>query len=232
MVIRDAQMSALRSCAERAFEGELRKHVKQLVPELVRNVDEETIGEFVHNGVQKAYGYRLTTRGPIRLFVELLCLAGFHFDTDPQFTSFVSVLTVAEPDEGIRAELLYDECTSYFDTVAGPLSQYFIRALRAVASWMGAHYQHTSVIADIFKTVYPEKSEYIAASYTQLRVSACRAAAVVHVTDPVAIDILFILMFLFGHGILDDPLYPWARRVFTNINQKIGGRTRLIQEAR
>ena len=131
MKIRKEQMAALDRATLKAFQDELVRHLRDFDPKHTKVLGEDGVRQVIRLGMERAAKYGLTNRGPIRLYIELMFLFGSDFDTDPWLPWAGACLS--DPtiiDQMDRAEVLYEEMTTYLDAVAGPDNAYLIEALR------------------------------------------------------------------------------------------------------
>jgi hypothetical protein len=125
ILIRPEQMSVFRNQALHDFEEELVSVARTLDPELCRRMDHETLRAVVSRSRSiAATRYGFINRGPARLFVELACLLGFEFDTDPLLPRLRAAIQPDELlDQGMRAELVYSEARAYLYSTVGLTNQ-------------------------------------------------------------------------------------------------------------
>jgi hypothetical protein len=104
----------------------------------------------------------------------------------------------------------------YLGQVEGPDKAWAIAALRRVgaAPWStmvdaGAPFADRALAA--MQRIWPEKAASVGEAPLLRIVAAAEAAAAARGIDhPAGRALLAGLMFGFGHGVLDDPLYPWV----------------------
>lgn len=214
--IRQAQMSIFQLAAEKAFREELVLHSQAFAPELCRAAGEDNVRAAVDRGLIAARGHGFTLRGPLRFYIELMLSFGSGMDTDPQLSWLAEELSNRGGHELTRATRLFERVTEFFDRVMGPADEYALRALhRATMAHPEEYDQYSgdcdSKIDRILTTAFPEKREYMGAAGARALVnearSRCRRLGVQRERNQAFIA---VLMFGFGHGVIDDPLYPWA----------------------
>ncbi len=139
MIIRAEQLNVLAEDTLRRFEGEMLEHLRAFSPRHCSVIGDDGVREVIRLGLERAGNYRLTKRGPVRYFIELMFNLGSFFDTDLQFPWAAEALNdMSVTDEMDRAEILFDLATLYFRNTAGENNRYAVEALRRVGlySWM------------------------------------------------------------------------------------------------
>jgi hypothetical protein len=216
MIIRREQMQALGQAALRAFEDEMVVHLADFSPPLFRAVKEDQLRIVIRLGIARAGEYGITFRGPIRLYLELMLLFGSHFDTDPQYPWATEILK--DQAHGLqmqRAERLYEKTREYREAVAGPEDAYTLRALSNISVFarQPLRVSLTNLVPSALEEmayIYPQKKAYVGASGLETLIrQAVAAARICGFSTDRAVTLVVVLMFAFGHGCLNDPLYPW-----------------------
>ena len=217
MQIRREQLEALENAAARRFESEIVEHVREFAPRLFSILGEPAVRAFARNGIVRAAKYGFSQRGPAKLYVEMMLSFGTEFDSDPQLPWASQVLSDQAPMEPmLRAELLYREMLKYVHRVAGPGNQFALEALKRFQrsrpeDLEAAPGEFTGKMVRAFAALYPEKAQYAGEPVLRQLVTTATARAVAAgVTAERGRAVIAGLMFGFGHGILDDPLYPWV----------------------
>ncbi len=121
MLIRSEQMAVMEQYAEGAFESEMAGHIREFAPARAESIGDECLRTVVRTGLFKARGHGFTCRGPLRLYLDLMCLFGSDFDTDPQCRWATEILS--DPELGIemqRATRLYERAMEFMNEIAGP----------------------------------------------------------------------------------------------------------------
>jgi hypothetical protein len=223
MRIRDEQIDTLKQVPLRVFEDEMVVHLAEFSPPLFNAVKEDQLRKVIRFGMTQAETYGITFRGPIRLYLELMLLFGSHFDTDPQYPWAGEILrdqdSVPQMD---RADRIYEKTMDYREKVAGDQDEYTLNALRRILDLAQKPLAYPSgdrvnaMLAEM-REVYPEKAEYLGEATLRLLIKEGLGAAEKYKfsTDH-AIALPVVLMFAFGHGCFDDPLYPWIGKTMSD----------------
>ena len=216
MIIRTQQMAAFEAMARRGFEGELAGRCTSAAPALSEGAGGENVARFVKMGVDRAGSHGFTLRGPVRLYVDLMLGFGCDFDTDLQLAWAQEALAAGPAeDEMSRAKALYGAAQSYTQRVAGPNREHtraaferLSRLSESVCPKLGATFEDD--LMRLFRALYPEKFEYAGPDAVRPLVArAARTAAGFGVRLGTAAALLAATMFLFGHGVAEDPMHPW-----------------------
>jgi len=214
LVMRDQQMQAFVQNAKRQFEAETVGHISEFAPRQFEILGEKTVRQVVSLGIERADKYGFTNRGPVRFYIELMFMFGSGFDTDPQYPWATEVLSGLDPaDQMTRADQLYQRTMRYIEMVAGQDREYERQALNRIVgpspvalTFSG---EDTSGIAPFFRKVYPQKCEYLGDSILEDLVQRGISSAGAYSRSSRAAMIFAGLMFIFGHGCLSDPQFPW-----------------------
>jgi hypothetical protein len=223
MIIRNEQMKELSEAVSRAFEKEMVLHLAEFSPPLFKAVKEEQLRLAIRFGIGRASEYGITFRGPLRLYLELMLLFGSHFDTDPQYPWTAEILNGQESIPQMqRAERIYEKTCDYRTNVAGPQDIYTLEALRSIS--MLARLPLAVTEADFvphmleeIARVYPQKAAYVGSDGLKALIDRGIVAARRYGFSTIRARALsVVLMFAFGHGCFDDPLYPWIAKTVAN----------------
>ncbi len=219
VAVRPEQMEVFQGAALRSFEDEMVAHLAEFSPPLFKAAKEHQLRKAIRLGIARASDYGITFRGPVRLYLELMLLFGSHFDTDPQYPWAAEVLADrdSEPQMG-RAEKLYERTRDYMEKVAGPENSYALKALKDISVWGRQPLPFSSDKFDPamlreMTDFYPQKAAYVGEDRLKLLIREGIEGARSHEFATVrGAALSVVLMFAFGHGCFDDPLYPWIAR--------------------
>jgi hypothetical protein len=161
-----------------------------------------------------------------------MLLGGSAFDTDPQYWPVANLLKSGGTyDQMFRASKLHEKVVDYIDKVVGPSDQFTVEALRGIAFFARrpAPLFSDNLLRDLLgeiERIYPQKFRYVGAEACAALIKEGIDAAHAHGLDPVrGPTLMCVLMLAFGHGCLDDPLYPWIGRTLRD-ERIIGGAER------
>ena len=219
LIIRREQFDALSRSVMGTFEQEMLVHLAGFSPPLFKAVHEQQMKEVVRFGISRASEYSFTFRGPVRLYLELMLLFGSHFDTDPQYPWASEILQDREfAPQMQRAERLYDRLCDYRTKVAGPQDVYTLQALQKLSILAEQQLSVTqanffpAILAEMAR-VYPQKTAYVGTdAMTALIGKGAAAAQTYAFSSDRAVALPTVLMFAFGHGCFEDPMYSWIGR--------------------
>ena len=219
--IRAAQFKVFEEAALQSFEDEMVVHSRKLTPRLSKVLGEDQLRVALRQAMERAGTYGFTNRGPVRLYIELMFLYGSDFDTDPQYPEVAQVLN-ASGDQMQRAERLFEMILDYQDNVSGLDAVNVRKALEALSV---AARQPLSLSSNDFDVemlremhrAFPQKAAYVGDEQLTTLILEGRAEARKYGFPAVRGEALVgILMFAFGHGCTDDPLYPWISRTLND----------------
>lgn len=214
--IRSEQMKVFAEAARLRFEDEMMAHSKEFSPRLCGLIGDDQLRVAVRKSMEHASSYGFTLRGPIRLYIELMFLCGSSFDTDPQYT-LVGEILKAPGDQMLRAEKIYQGVLDYQEKVAGPNNINVRHALEALSSFarMPITFNVHNFAEEMFEEmthIFPQRAAYVGGDGLIALIREGRAEARKYGFPTVGGEAMIVaLMFAFGHGCTDDPLYPWIR---------------------
>lgn len=216
LVIRKEQIEKLSERRMRSFEDEMVMHLAEFSPPLYKVIKEDQMREAVRFGMKKADDYGLKLRGPIRLYLEMMLLFGSHFDTDPQYPWAAEILSDRHSvSEMQRAEWLFEKIKDYQAKVSGPHGENTRKALEKLSEIGrgGITFSATEYVSSIrheMTIAFPEKAEYVGKKEITALIKEGRAEAKKYGLPKIEGETpMIVLMYAFGHGCAEDPLYPW-----------------------
>lgn len=215
--IRAEQMRVFEQAALRRFEDEMMAHSKDFTPRLCEVIGDDQLRVAVHSAISRAMAYGFTNRGPIRLFIEMMFLCGSAFDTDPQYPMLGEILRTPA-DQMERAEQIYQGSLDYLEKVSGPGAINVHSALRNLALFakMPLRFSSGDFLPGMLKEIhqfFPQKAVYVGDDALTALIQEGRDEARNYRFPTLRSEVLIVvLMFAFGHGCTNDPLYPWISR--------------------
>jgi hypothetical protein len=223
LVIRSEQMEVLKQAALRAFETRMVEHCFAFQPRLCKVLGEDQVRKAVHDGIGRAAVAGFTNRGPARLYLDLMLLFGSGFATDPQYPWAAEILgTGGVEDQMQRADELHEKTIVYQEQVAGPNNAYTLAALAQLPALARNPLPFSSddFIPGMLRemsAVFPQKVAFVGhEAIEQLIDEAIEAARSAELLTVRGAALTAVLMFAFGHGCGNDPLYPWISRTLTD----------------
>ena len=217
LTISSLQMKAFSETARQRFANKMVEHLGKFLPPFLTVAGEEALRKTVQSGMASAHRHGFTHQGPVRLYLEMMMLFGSHFDTDPQHLWAIQILTNPIPVPQMqRAEMLFGKVLEYQAQVAGPRDHYTYMAHRDIAFLTRKpllprmETDLTHALLQEIAQAYPQKAAYVGLEALEALIRrGIDAALALQPTSPHEIFLIIALMLLFGHGCIDDPLYPW-----------------------
>jgi hypothetical protein len=211
--IREEQMLAFSIEAKKQFEKEIVQHISEFAPKQYEILGESTIGRIVRLGIERAENYGFTDRGPARFYVEMMFMFGSDFDTDPQYPWAAEILFAESEDQIIRADRLHAEAMKYIEMVGGPDLEYEKEALNRILALSQRGSTPSEIgaeaVPDYLRMIYPQKCEYMGDEAIDALVQLGTVSSGNYSASSKDVVVFVGLMFIFGHGCLSDPQYPW-----------------------
>jgi hypothetical protein len=209
------QMGSLAAVPRQSYASKLVDHLRGLAPRLVELRGEAAVQAAIEAAIERAIDQGFSLRGPIRFWVELAFCHGHRFDTDPALPWADSLLLTTGLHENERARLLFEAVQAH-DAAAGDEDQAALISslgVLAQADWEAmlasprAQAQPTVALVQLF----PQRCQALDSARLQALVDAADQACQTHALDHPAARLLLSGLFLgFGHGVIDDPMYPWV----------------------
>jgi len=212
--IRKEQMEAFDQAARVAFEDEMVVHSQDFSPRLCKVMGEDQLRVAIRGAMSRADKYGFTLRGPVRLCIELMFLYGSSFDTDPQYPVIGEVLTSTR-NQMHRAEQIHQRVNDYHKRVAGDENINVRKSLEYLSKFAQKNVRFSSSdfeaeVIEQMTNAFPQKVEYVGNEALIALIREGRhEAGRFGLTELRSEALLVVLMFSFGHGCTDDPLYPW-----------------------
>jgi hypothetical protein len=153
----------------------------------------------------------------MRLFIEMMFLFGSDFHTDPQYPWAAKILQASD-DQMERAEQLCAQILEYQAKVSGPEAANTRKALRKLLdlTQKPVTFSSNDFVAGMreeMTRIFPQKAAYIGEEGLTALIHEGSAEARKYHFPTVRGEVLVAaLIFAFGHGCTDDPLYPWIAR--------------------
>ena len=216
LVIRNEQMQTMETFALQEFENELVEHIKTFAPKHSEVIKDEGVREVVRLGIGRSEKYGFTNRGPVRFYVEMMCMFGSDFDTDFQLPWAEGTLNnEVIKDQTQRADILYYKMVEYLKEVYGPDDKYSLDALRRLSKANPEDFNLTkqdfnNQIAAALRQIYPQKCDYLGEELMNTLIRRGIALARAHSINSLNGTAMMVAsMLALGHGFAADPLFPW-----------------------
>ena len=213
IIIRAEQMKVFEQAARQQFEEKMMAHSKDFSPRLCEVLGEDQLRVAIRNAMKRAESHGFTNRGPVRLFIEMMFLFGSSFDTDPQYAAMCEPLGGSD-DQMWRAQQMHQGSLDYLDNVAGQDAVNVHKALRDLLAFAREPVtfsdDFTGDLLREMKRIFPQKAVYVGeAGLRALIAEGFAEARRYEFSDKRQQGLIVVLKYAFGHGCMDDPLYPW-----------------------
>lgn len=191
-------------------------------PPLADSAGSEGVEAAVRHGVEAARSHGFTEGAQVRLYLQLMTSFGSYFDTDRQYIWLHPFLDAASDVLSLeRSRLLHWHAKRYIDATYGENRMHALMALQRGArlsiemlAEVGKEYSSRALA--LLARLHPERNEFVQSDAGQWLIGkAARESQRLGLAGPAAAPLLMCLMFAFGHGVADDPLYRWASRILS-----------------
>lgn len=212
LTIRNAQLEVFEREAMASYRRELLEHYRTFAPALFRAAKEDAFRAFIDYGTRKAAAIGLTLRGPMRLFVDMMCILGHEFDRDVQYRRLWPEGDPAAIPMPF-AQRLHANLGEYLEQCVGENNAILRRALSGVVAMPpapeGAFAEWTR---GQLEQVYPEKLAYMGEEgWRGVLAQSAATALQLALVSPRGHLVVVILTVGFGVDFISNPLYPWIR---------------------
>jgi len=210
----------------RDFENRMIEHLKEFAPKHTGLLPEEDLRKIIHLSWEKAKRYDLVSERSVRIYVQLVLMLGYDFDSDPQFPWAGELLSDSSIDNEVeRADRLHDKAWEYFEHSAPDFgntegdfnSSRFVELIRQVRQERNDILQPSALpefqnrMTTQLRKTFPKKCEYIGESGLGQTIQHSIESAKKHGISTERGNVLFIgLAFILGSGFDTDPRLPWV----------------------
>jgi len=234
MLVREPQIAIFAARSREQFELALRAHAASFAPELARIAGETNLATAVRTALDRAEFYGFSNRGPTRLFLELMLTFGSEFDTDPVLSWTRPWLDNRSTDQMVRAVNLHAAMQTYVVRVAGLDGSAALASLRRARSLRLEDFDAMGDVSNddllaMLRSTYPDRWELAGPAALECVIGhASRLTQSVALPAAAGTALLTGVLFGFGHGAADDPLYPWIGQTLRS-RQIVEPRARLVR---
>ena len=216
MIIRGDQIEAFERSSQAAYAKSAATYLERYEPGLEASVGRPRLEEAALEGLEAARRHDLASGAALQLYLELMVSLGCGFDTDPQFDWLRPYLDKREDMDAVeRARLIHFHVIAYLNRAHGTSNEFaraaLERTLEILPRFAGNANAREVRGSDMLAWLHPERTDFVSPeAAAQLLDAARRQAAEAGLQAPNGTNLMLVLMFLFGHQIGADPLYPWA----------------------
>ena len=224
MIAVDAsQLTRLQASTELPFVRAEAQKLASFAPPLAAAAGRAGLEAAVRLGLEATRRAGFTEPAQIRLYLQLMASFGSHFNTDPQYQWLHGLLSEAEGAGAYeRARLLHWHATLYLERTYGKKGAHGIaagmRATRldvATLAEIGADYGTRGPY--LLARLHPQRAPYLSGAVARLLLEkATKDANTFGLGGAAAAPLLLCLMYGFGHGVANDPLYPWVHATLSS----------------
>lgn len=222
MKISGEQMRAFEEVRLPDFEDRMVEHLREFTPLHTKSLGEEGIRKLIQAGMARAKRHGFTRRGSVRFYIETTVLLGIDFDTDPQYPRIGEILAdKSMRDETDRADAIHEWLALFLNEVGGPDREFAKRSLKRGRRipLVPISQESPTFMTELISRMrdnYPEKVEFLGERAMKgLIKRAVEEATRQSVATDAGVCMLLGLMYSVGHGVTNDPKYPWVAGTLT-----------------
>jgi len=123
LVVRREQMEALAASTRPTFEENVARHLREVWPEAVAELDADTLRAWVAWGVERGARYELLSEYEVGLFIDLTWILGTNFDENDAFPWAREILTDPALDGRRRIDALMTRSQEVLGELADALDE-------------------------------------------------------------------------------------------------------------
>jgi hypothetical protein len=232
IIIRNDTMQAFGRAANYGFEVRMLDRLRTHFPKHKRYLGEPQQRELVRLAVERAQSHVLTAERSMAMYLDLMCVLGSEFDTDPQLPWAADILAdrsfAAQSD---RIDLLHSRgwefankvSADFHNTLGQPAGSPLIAALSEIRRQSvdeltpDAARGVSREICGKLRDLFPIKSETIGDESVCLLVrDAMKSATSYGIRSARGMWLFAALMSVVGAGFHRDPQLPWASRTLSD----------------
>lgn len=223
MIIVEEQLGRLQDASHESFVRAEARHLAAYDPPLADSAGREGLEAAVRLGLGAARSCGFTEGAQVRLYLQLMTSFGSYFDTDRQYAWLHPFLDassdLAAPE---RSRLLYWHATRYIDCAYGQNRLHAVVALERgsrlgmeVLAEVGKEYSARAL--GLLARLHPQRNEFVQSEAGHWLVAkAVGESRRLRLGGAAGAPLMMCLMFGFGHGVAEDPLYPWVQRTLSD----------------
>ncbi len=235
MIIRAEQLAVFQQVARINLENALVAEFQAAAPVASAALGEPPLRLAVQLALATAAEFGVQERTTLRLFVELRWLLGAELVNDPQYQWLADSLRTDAP-ELTRVASVYEQALAYHATVIGAGAALQRTALQHFMVWLRQPFTLTGhdfgpAMMRVLTEIDPAKAAFIGEAALQALIRSGYAQARERGFPTLrGYSLLISLMFLCGHGCIDDPLWPWLGATLNDAGSDIGQRVERLEE--
>lgn len=208
-------MRAMERAVAAEFAEQIATHLFEFAPQHCRALGRARVVSIARDGIARARACGFERRGEVQLFVDLVFLFGSAFDSDPQYHWLHRFLDDSQSDAAARADALHAAAMDYIEKVAGldraAYREAMARAQQLDFDRLAPDMDAQAMGMRYFRHVSPAKLGYVGEpALSALIAHAAASAQKLGATSGASTFRLAALMFVLGHGVLEDAQYPWV----------------------
>jgi hypothetical protein len=234
MQIRTAQLKVFEREAEKRFADSAWAHLQEFVPRHCAVAGEETMRGAIRAAMEAARARGLAQERPVLQFIDLSCVLGHRFYSDPQYPWISERFEMPAADMMARMDSLYEKTLKFVARTSGPQGELVNAALQRVSETPIENALRPSdrlpeaALAWLGR-VFPEKAAFFGRERMTDLVSAwSQAAEELGLALPQGKLIYTTMAFFLGTGFASDPLAPWAHELTQGPPEKAEERVRRV----
>jgi len=244
MIIRQEHMVALEQAAARGFQSRMLERMRSHFPKHAQCLSEPQQLAVIQLSAKRAQDHGLTAERSVALYLDLMCVLGSEFDTDPQIPWAAAILADRRfPTQADRIDLLHSKGWAFANRVSADLHNGLKNGsatglVAAISEIRTKGVEELTpdgarrVTAEIFgriRQLFPIKSEVIGDECVWLLIrEAVRSATSYGIRNARGIWLFTSLMSVVGTGFDRDPQLPWASETLTD--RAIGDGTERVNQ--
>jgi hypothetical protein len=213
------QMERLEQAADERLVHSMARYLQQYDPGIAQSATSEGLESAARLALKRARACGFTEASFIQFYLLMMNGFGSGFDTDPQYKwlrPFLDEMPGISAWE--RGRLLYWHATAFIDRCYGEDEEQRAKAHERVdlvseqtLELVGR--ELTSLSAEAWLAqLYPGRMQFQDSSAVESLLQRAKSYAQRYgLTSTAGAAILMLLMFVFGHEVVHDPLHPWVR---------------------
>lgn len=238
-------MRAMDEAAARAFEQRMLTRIEEFFPKHAKLVGEAQLRLLIALALERARSHALTTERNVALYLDLMCLLGSAFDTDPQMPWAAAILADRSfPTQDARADQLHERGWEFAQVVAEDFKDLIERndpsrilgALRDIGRLSIEELPQQDAprfageVSSKMNSTFPVRCAQIGdTAVLSIVRRAFKSAERYGINNPRGVALCAALSLILGAGFDNDPQLPWVSRALSSEPADAISRTKRLQ---
>ena len=219
LTLSDVEIAGFIKYKRESFIEELLPYFKEKDAFHSAAIGDNGLRDVIRLGIERASLHGLTRKSPVKLYIHMMLYLGSYFDDDPLLPWVQDILKSDNFDEAQaeKANELRSGFIEYLEEISGKNGEHlqsFMKTCQAKLDEENSQISNNDAVSFI-KSGYPQKFQHVGSDLMSRLVDHseqfCRAN---DLSEGRSVLSLSCLRLVYGTRMLEDPLFPWMKKVF------------------